>query len=142
MVPLSEVKERRKMGYVSDVQSGAPAVGAAQNAQMAPMEQKVPPNYQCKGIDGSYKQAVFPLDIELVFGRDYHVANIIFESEKISRQHCRLSVAGGRICLTDLGSSNGTFLADGTRCKPNTPYTLRKGECFYLVDKSEMFKIL
>lgn len=33
-----------------------------------------------------------------------------FNEPSVSRQHCRLRVHGGRVTITDLGSSNGTFV--------------------------------
>lgn len=43
--------------------------------------------------------------------------DIIIANPYLSRKHARLRVAEGRVFLTDLGSTNGTFL-DGERLKP------------------------
>lgn len=45
----------------------------------------------------------------------------------VSREHARLHVEDGRIYITDLGSTNGTFLA-GDQLQPNQPVMLRKGD--------------
>ncbi|HEY8289609.1 MAG TPA: SpoIIE family protein phosphatase [Acetobacteraceae bacterium] len=51
-------------------------------------------------------------------------AELVLEGGTISRRHCRLEEQGGRLLLTDLGSTNGTFV-DGTRV--DTPVTLEDG---------------
>lgn len=45
----------------------------------------------------------------------------------ISRAHARLHLEGNRLYLTDLGSTNGTFVA-GKRLTPNEPQMIRKGD--------------
>lgn len=45
----------------------------------------------------------------------------------VSRKHCQLRFEDGQLMVTDLGSSNGTFLS-GARLEPHESYTLRKGE--------------
>lgn len=44
----------------------------------------------------------------LVFGRECD--GLLLADEKVSRQHLRLSPAGGSILVTDLGSTNGSFI--------------------------------
>jgi len=48
---------------------------------------------------------------ETILGRDHH-ASVCIHSEKVSRQHARLTVHGDRIALEDLGSKNGTYFRD------------------------------
>jgi hypothetical protein len=45
----------------------------------------------------------------------------------VSREHATLQINGSRILVTDLGSTNGTFVA-GLRLPPNTPTQLQKGD--------------
>ncbi len=45
----------------------------------------------------------------------------------VSREHARLHLKDNRLYVTDLGSTNGTFLA-GKRLLPNEPTLLRKGD--------------
>lgn len=128
MIPLAELKKRREVSQHK--------------------LKKTQPEIQfrkLKGVDGMYKDAVFPLDSDIIMGRDYRVANIVFgdNSQKISRTHCKLRVkSNGEVALIDLGSSNGTFLADGSKLKPQVEYNLSPGECFYLADKQELFRII
>ena len=48
----------------------------------------------------------------------------------ISRRHCSLIWRGRGLALVDLGSSYGTYLADGTRLPPNYPAALTVGSVF------------
>ena len=45
----------------------------------------------------------------------------------VSRRHARLELKDGHLYITDLNSSNGTFLR-GTRLNPFTPTLLRSGD--------------
>ena len=45
----------------------------------------------------------------------------------VSRIHAQIHLENDELFITDLGSTNGTFLA-GKRLEPNTPTVLRKGD--------------
>lgn len=45
----------------------------------------------------------------------------------VSREHAHLKLEEGRLIITDLGSTNGTFLA-GERLQPNTPTVINRGD--------------
>jgi pSer/pThr/pTyr-binding forkhead associated (FHA) protein len=45
----------------------------------------------------------------------------------VSRAHARLHMEGKKLYVTDLGSTNGTFVA-GKRLDPNQPEVIRKGD--------------
>lgn len=47
----------------------------------------------------------------------------------VSRAHCQLEYDDGQIIVTDLGSTNGTFV-DGKRLDPHKPYTMERGAEF------------
>jgi len=55
-------------------------------------------------------------------GADIHIQHI-----SISKQHARLDLTGGNPVLTDLGSTNGTFVND-TKLDPNVPTPLNDGD--------------
>jgi hypothetical protein len=59
----------------------------------------------------------------------------------VSNIHCELKVVNGMIMLTDKNSSSGTFLSDGTRLTPETPYTLTRRGGFYLASRENLFEI-
>ena len=50
--------------------------------------------------------------------------DLLLPGGEVSRQHCRIDVAGGEASITDLGSTNGTFV-DGRRLA--APAALRPG---------------
>lgn len=45
----------------------------------------------------------------------------------VSRRHCQLTRVNNQLVLTDLGSTNGTFV-NGKRLQPHRPHILKKGE--------------
>lgn len=55
-----------------------------------------------------------PLDGEVVLGRERGSADLVLDDPGVSRRHAALRSEGGRITVTDLGSSNGTY-ANGER---------------------------
>lgn len=99
--------------------------------------------FSLMGISGIHAGAVFPLDEPLVFGRDTNSCNLIFagDTQGISGVHCRISPVAGGVELMDMGSSYGTFLQNGTRLTPHTPYILQRGDGFYLADRQYSYRI-
>ena len=80
-----------------------------------------------------------PQRIELresnVFGRSGD-NGVCVDDPNVSRRHCKLErVSGGEWVLTDLGSTNGTWL-DAARVGR---YALRDGETFYIGDARVVF---
>jgi len=63
-----------------------------------------------------------------VIGRD-PTASVRFEEESVSKQHVRLAHEDGRYIITDLDSSNGTFV-NGRRI--HEPTELRAGDLIRL----------
>jgi pSer/pThr/pTyr-binding forkhead associated (FHA) protein len=49
----------------------------------------------------------------------------------ISRLHASLAIKEDEVTITDIGSSNGTWIA-GERIQPDTPYTLKHGDVIHL----------
>lgn len=60
----------------------------------------------------------------------------------VSGRHCKIKAENSRIILTDLQSSYGTFLENGTKLAPNVPYQLQKGDAFYLAERKNMFRVM
>ncbi|MFN7135594.1 MAG: diguanylate cyclase, partial [Myxococcales bacterium] len=48
---------------------------------------------------------------EIIAGRDIG-ADILVDLDNVSRRHCKFATRDGRVYLTDLGSTNGTYLND------------------------------
>jgi FHA domain/Trypsin-like peptidase domain len=109
-----------------------------------------PPAYPTKpamrGLAGQYAGASIPLDARpSVMGRDQNAANLVFgaEADAVSKRHCsiRWDAARGVFVIEDLGSTNGTYLANGERIWPGQPRELRPGDRFYVGDARNQFEV-
>lgn len=99
-----------------------------------------------RGIAGQYAGASVALDAgPSLLGRDQSAANLVFgtEADSVSKRHCvvRWDAARGVFTLEDLGSTNGTFLANGERLLPHQPRDLRAGDRFYIGDLRNQFEL-
>lgn len=85
---------------------------------------------------------IIPKNIIMYIGRTIEKCNIIIDSNEISRVHCNIRYDENkrRFYLIDL-SSNGTYLADGTRIKKNTVYSLLPENIFYLLSEKYIMKV-
>ena len=95
------------------------------------------------GVGGVHDGALIPLSETLIFGRDQNRCNLVFpdDSKGISSVHCQICILNGRVELTDLGSTFGTFLSNGTKLVPHVPYCLNRGESFYLADRQYSYRV-
>lgn len=95
------------------------------------------------GVGGVHDGAVIPLRETLIFGRDKNRCNLLFpgDSKGISSVHCQICCLNGRVELTDLGSTYGTFLSNGTKLAPHVPYGLNRGDSFYLADRQYSYRV-
>jgi len=87
-------------------------------------------------IRGIVERVVVPKDGNIILGRsdprnrnrvDLDLTPYGALDRGVSREHVRMHIEDGRLYVTDLGSTNGTFLSS-TRLEPNTPTLLRKGD--------------
>jgi hypothetical protein len=62
-------------------------------------------------ISGKYKTAEFPLPDsgELLIGRSADL-DLVLSEEMVSRKHAKMKIQGGSMVLTDLGSTNGSYV--------------------------------
>ncbi len=68
----------------------------------------------------------------LIIGRKSR-HGISLANHRVSREHARLVLVGGAVQLTDLGSTNGTFVnEDKRRLSPHAPELLRPGQVFWI----------
>lgn len=73
-----------------------------------------------------------PNGAPVVIGRNPSRSNLaLSQYGKVSSAHCRLECADGVLRVTDLGSTNGTFL-NGAPLTPNAPAILRDGDTLML----------
>ncbi len=95
------------------------------------------------GTKGVYAGAELELTEPVVIGRNEQVCNLIIPGNSlISSQHCRIEPGQGFAVLTDLGSTNGTYLDNGTKLVPNQPVRLSSRQGFFLSDGSVSFIVM
>jgi hypothetical protein len=62
-----------------------------------------------------------PVDGEMILGREQGSADLVIDDPGVSRRHARVLADGGDVIVEDLGSSNGTFVAEAVDALPKTP---------------------
>jgi uncharacterized protein DUF4388/FHA domain-containing protein len=69
------------------------------------------PFYALRFISGKYQGGEFPLRMEreIVIGRSSDLDMVLVE-DMVSRKHAKISTQGGHIVISDLASTNGTFV--------------------------------
>jgi len=65
-------------------------------------------------IAGAHLGEIFPVESEIIIGRDPDASLRLAEDEGVSRRHARVTPMSEGAFLTDLGSANGTFV-DGEK---------------------------
>lgn len=77
---------------------------------------------------------------KILIGRDPSACGIVYRAKTpgVSGRHCLVSWNAERreFELIDLKSSYGTFVGNGRRLVPRTPYYLKPGESFYVGDRT------
>ena len=68
-------------------------------------------SYALRFISGKYQGGEFPLgpDREVVIGRSSELDMVLVE-DMVSRKHAKITTQAGQIVITDMGSTNGTFV--------------------------------
>jgi hypothetical protein len=62
---------------------------------------------------------------ELIIGRSFS-ADITISNEMLSKEHLAIKISGNRVIVTDLGSTNGSYI-DGKKIEPRESVVLTKG---------------
>ena len=72
-----------------------------------------------------------------------HQNNIQFSdgAKGISRSHCSVTFDGVNAIVVDLGSTHGTFFANGLRFQPEMRNPMKNGDTFYLASPKNTFRI-
>ncbi len=99
--------------------------------------------FRLQGVSGQFAGRRYAINGTVRIGRDSAQCQIVYPegSQGISRVHCELILANGKLYLRDLGASYGTFLKGGQRLASNQAVELRPGEQFYLASVQETFQI-
>lgn len=96
------------------------------------------------GRSGIFENMELEVEREVTMGRNATVCQLVYPqtARGISGVHCKIQNTDQGVFLTDLGSTNGTFLADGTRLRPDRPQLMPDGQGFYLGSRENGFDIL
>lgn len=99
-----------------------------------------------RSLSSQHNGAGFPLNgRQIIIGRNKASCTVVFgeKTPGVSSRHCSLSYdkSSGDFILTDLSSTYGTFLANGQKLVPQTPYHLHSGEQFYLGGDANMLRV-
>jgi len=70
---------------------------------------------------------IYPLNLGVTKVGRARQSHIWLESEKVSRNHAELQLNGDTLTVSDLGSTNGTFV-NGVRLDANLPHLLQIGD--------------
>lgn len=91
----------------------------------------------CKGM---YEGAEFPVEGEMVIGRDELSANIVIKNPGVSRKHCgvRYNPMNGTYDVTDY-SSNGLFYKNGQAFPKNVPVSCDAGTILVIAQSGNEF---
>lgn len=77
----------------------------------------------------------------VIVGRNPSRCNLVLaEYSRVSGQHCRLEVTDTGLTVTDLGSTNGTFV-NGTQLQPNRSESVPNGSEIRLGDPECLFRV-
>lgn len=96
------------------------------------------------GCYGVFEDLVLEVEKEITIGRNAGLCQLVYPetARGISGSHCKIENTDGGVFLTDLHSTNGTFLADGTRLVPDRPFALLNGQGFYLGSRKNAFDVV
>jgi len=125
--------------------AGGPApVGGA----MGPMGGAMPGGLKgsVRSMSAQHNGRTYPVGkAQLMIGRDPASCQIVFAKNTtgVSGKHCTLYFDSntGMFTLTDIGSSYGTFLSNGSKLAPHSPVTLKHGDTFYVGDRANILKV-
>lgn len=125
----------------------APADPFPKTAPADPIGRTMPadilPQLRLVGTEGVFSGRRFALEGSLRLGRLPDQNDLVFPADTtgVSGRHCVVRLTDGGATLTDLGSSFGTFLSDGTRLQPNQPVELKVGDSFTLGSQKQRFTL-
>jgi len=95
-----------------------------------------------RGTSGVFAGRIFNVTNSLLFGRNSNKCGVAFplDTPGISGMHCEIILNENGAFLKDLGSSYGTFLANGTKLAVNQLTKINNGEKFYLASEDNSFE--
>lgn len=137
MAPADDPLERTRPGFpaagaprpLTDIPlDGSTVVFAAAGAGEDHGEERI---HYLVVVSGDVPGRRIALQGSLVIGRS-EPADVVLADARVSRSHCRIAIQGSHVTVTDLGSTNGTFV-DGRRVAAQSRLAaggrLRVGDC-------------
>lgn len=96
-----------------------------------------------QGLSGVFAGQRYTIEPSVRIGRDPSKNDLVYpaDTQGISGVHCVLMVDNGQVWLKDLGSTYGTYLANGQRLAANEAVKLSIGDRFWLGSERETFVI-
>lgn len=98
-----------------------------------------------RSLSAQHNGAVYSVKGQIIIGRNPGACAIVFKegTPGVSGSHCSLKYnePSNDFILTDLGSTYGTFLSNGQKLPPNTPYHLSAGDSFYLGENMNALRV-
>ena len=120
-----------------------PAAGPAAVGAGVPSPAQTPSVRSLSEQHGGMRVAI--TGAQLLIGRDKATCQIVFRdgTPGVSTRHCSVSYdrATGEFVLTDLRSTYGTYLVNGTKLVAGMAYRLKSGDSFYLGDRANMMRV-
>ena len=81
----------------------------------------------------------------IIIGTDPTVCQVVMPAtnQGVSRNHCKVSfdARSNMFIIHDMGSTNGTFLANGQPVPQGIPYAVHPGTIFYLATPGNAFEV-
>ncbi len=125
-------------GVGAGANAGQPNMAQAAGMASGGMAQGNP---QVRSMSVQHRGAAYPVSPNgILIGRDPSVCQVVYQegTAGVSGRHCSVSFNGGVFQVTDLGSTYGTYLLNGTRLQPNVPVSLKSGDTIYIGDKANI----
>ena len=137
-------RERRKGPFPKTELDDAPFPKTKVEDPIGPTMPEEPlPTLRLVGVEGHFAGRRFALEGSIRLGRLPDKNDLVFppDTTGVSGCHCVVRLTSSGATLTDLGSSFGTFLADGTRLQSNRPVELKVGDRFALGSQKQVFSL-
>ena len=111
-------------------------------APVSPSQKDSGLRIQC--LSGAFEGRRFAVGPQMRLGRDPARNDLVFPASThgVSGAHCVLSSRGNSLVLKDVGSSYGTFLANGRRLAAGEEAEIREGDRFWLGSERESFVVV
>lgn len=102
--------------------------------------------FRVVGVTGalSGKRIMLPKNMHLRIGCDSNTCGIALPpgTPGVSRVHCEIWLEQGKLYLSDLGSTYGTFIGSGNRINSNNPICITEGTKIFLGDQSQQITVV